>query len=251
LKTRGPGQRPSVTDGVTRDKRAGALRRPRRGQQVDALDLSADEALALEIIPVSRETVDRLHRFIETLLRWRQTLNLVAASTIPALWTRHVADSLQLLPLAPNARTWIDFGAGGGFPGLVLACALADVPGARVHLVESNARKAAFLREAVRTSAAAAQVHRCRGQAFVRQWTGPADMVTARAFASLPELIALAQPLLENGAEALFLKGQRVGEELTESAKYWNMAVTLLPSRSDPLGHIVRVHSVQRLTPAV
>lgn len=227
----------------------GGPRPRRRGQEYGALDLSADEAFALEITPVSRETVDRLHCFVETLLRWQPMLNLVGTSTVPKLWTRHIADSLQLLPLAPDARTWVDFGAGGGFPGLVLACALADVPGAMVHLVESNGRKAAFLGEAIGTTGAAARVHRSRVQDFVWQWTAPVDVVTARAFTGLRELVELAQPLLKKGAQALFLKGERVGEELTESSKYWNMAVTVLPSRSDPLGHIVRVHSAHRLTP--
>jgi 16S rRNA (guanine527-N7)-methyltransferase len=227
----------------------GGSQGPYRGRALEPSDLREDEALALRLTPVSRETLDRLHRFVEMLLRWQRTLNLIAASTVPKVWTRHIADSLQLLPLAPEARTWVDFGAGGGFPGLVLGCALADAPGAVVHLVESNAKKVAFLGEAIRATGAAAHVHRCRVEDFVRQWAEPVDIVTARALTSLSELIEMAHPLLQNGAEALFLKGERVGEELTESAKYWNMAFTLLPSRSDPQGHIVRIHSACGLTP--
>src|SRR5208282_5590380 len=101
-------------------------------------------------------------RFVAVLLAWQQWINLIAASTESKLWTRHVADSLQLLALAPQARIWVDLGSGGGFPGLVIACALADMPGARVHLVESNAKKAAFLREAARVAAAPATVHAAR-----------------------------------------------------------------------------------------
>ena len=94
-----------------------------------ARDLSADKARALALFPVSRETQDRLDRFVETLLRWQDRLNLIANSTIGEIWTRHIADSLQLLPLAPQARTWVDLGSGGGFPGMVVACALAEEAG--------------------------------------------------------------------------------------------------------------------------
>src|SRR5215470_4509007 len=102
----------------------------------------ADRARALELVPVSRETRERLDRFVALLLVWQRTVNLIAPSTVPHLWTRHVADSLQLLELAPDTRIWIDLGSGGGFPGLAIACALAETPGATVHLVESNGKKA-------------------------------------------------------------------------------------------------------------
>src|ERR1700692_951659 len=103
-------------------------------------DLAADRSRALALTPVSRETLDRLDRFVAVFLVWQQHTNLIATSTEPTLWTRHIADSLQLLALAPQARIWIDLGSGGGFPGLVIACALADTAGGRVHLVESNAK---------------------------------------------------------------------------------------------------------------
>ena len=130
-------------------------------------DLTADRNRALALTPVSRETLDRLDRFVAELLSWQERVNLVAPSTIPILWTRHIADSLQLLPLAPKARTWADLGTGGGFPGLVLACALADTPGITVHLVESNTKKAAFLREATRVTAVPAIIHAVRIVDFV------------------------------------------------------------------------------------
>src|SRR5260370_38074352 len=97
--------------------------------------LAADRARALELTPVSRETAERLDRFVALLLAWERTTNLIARSTVPRLWTRHIADSLQLLPLAPAARSWIDVGSGGGVPGLVIACALARTAGASVRLV--------------------------------------------------------------------------------------------------------------------
>jgi 16S rRNA (guanine527-N7)-methyltransferase len=120
---------------------------------------ASDKSAALALTPVSRETEQRLDRYIGLLLEWQAKTNLVATSTLPSLWTRHVSDSLQLLALAPAAKVWIDLGSGGGFPGLVLACALAETPGAMVHLVERNSKKAAFLREALRVTASPGTVH--------------------------------------------------------------------------------------------
>ena len=118
--------------------------------------IHADREAALALTPVSRETLARLDRFVATLLTWQQRINLIAPASVRAIWTRHVADSLQLVSLAPAAKIWLDLGSGGGFPGLVIACALGETPGARVHLVESNGKKAAFLREAVRVTGAPA-----------------------------------------------------------------------------------------------
>src|SRR5690348_10506396 len=123
------------------------------------LPSAKDKAEALALTPTRPETVARLDRYVDLLLEWQAKTNLVAPSTLPYLWTRHVADSLQLLDHAPTAKIWLDLGSGGGFPGLVLACALAETPGANVHLVERNAKKAAFLREVVRVTSAAATVH--------------------------------------------------------------------------------------------
>src|SRR5436309_8556861 len=113
---------------------------------------AADKAAALSLTPVSRETEARLDRYVDLLVQWQAKTNLVAPSTLPNLWTRHISDSLQLLSLAPAAKVWIDLGSGGGFPGVVLACALAEMPGAAVHLVERIAKKAAFLRDAIRVT---------------------------------------------------------------------------------------------------
>jgi len=207
----------------------------------------ADRARALALTPVSRETSQRLDRFVELLLTWQRTTNLVAPSTVPKLWTRHIADSLQLLDLAPQGRIWVDFGSGAGFPGLVIACALADIPGALVHLVESNARKAAFLREAQRVTGAPAVVHAQRIEAVVASLPAALDVVTARAVAPLKVLIGQCFPLLgKNRAIALFPKGQNAELELAEAAKAWNMKATLIPSRTDPAGRIVVICDVVR-----
>jgi len=211
-------------------------------------DLAADRARALALTPVSRETLDRLDRFVETLLAWQQRINLIAPSTEPKLWTRHIADSLQLLALAPQARIWIDLGSGGGFPGLVIACALADKPGARVHLVESSTKKAAFLREAARATGAPAQIHAVRIEDFVENLSMAVDVVTARALAPLVRLLAATYPLLKTGTLGLFPKGQDVDAELTEAAKCWSIQSSLAPSLTDPNAKIVRVTSIDELT---
>src|SRR5206468_5687263 len=120
--------------------------------------IEADRRRAIALTPVSRETLERLDRFVALLLTWQQITNLVARSTVLHLWTRHIADSLQLLEFVPGAQIWVDLGTGGGFPGLAVACALAQKPGAHVHPIESNNKKAAFLRAAQRAAAAPARV---------------------------------------------------------------------------------------------
>ena len=214
-------------------------------------ELAADRARALALTPVSRETMERLDRFVALLLQWQQTTNLIASSTVPHLWTRHVADSLQLLDftrpdLAVEARLWVDLGSGGGFPGLVLACALAGWPGVAVHLVESNAKKAAFLREAVRVTGAPAVVHAMRIEKFTESFAGRADVITARALAPLNLLLDQCFGLWTDGTQAMLHKGQDVDAELTEAARYWNMEPTLVPSRTDPKGRIVIIRVLQR-----
>lgn len=210
-------------------------------------ELAADRAQALALTHVSRETTTRLDRFVELLLTWQHTTNLIAPSTVPRLWTRHIADSLQLLDLAPDARIWVDLGSGAGFPGLAIACALAERPGAVVHLVESNAKKAAFLREAQRVTGAPALVNAMRIENFVERFGDQADVVTARALTSLKKLYDQSAPLLRPTTLGLFPKGQDVEVELTEAAKYWNISrLSLVPSRTDRAGRIVVVQGLER-----
>src|SRR6201985_1338816 len=158
--------------------------------------LVADKAEALKLTPVSRETEGRLDRYLDLLRQWQAKTNLVAPSTLPNLWTRHIADSLQLLPLARSAKRWADLGSGGGFPGVVLACALAEVPDATVHLIERNAKKAAFLREALRITNAAGVVHLSDIGDTVDSNLSRIDCVTARALAPLHQLIGWAAPMI-------------------------------------------------------
>jgi|SRR5690242_13143537 len=207
------------------------------------LDLAADRTRALALTPVSRETAARLDRFVALLLETQRHTNLVGSGALPELWTRHVADSLQLLALAPDARVWLDLGSGGGFPGLVIACALADQPGRAVHLVESNGKKAAFLRQVIRALSLPAEVHEQRIESLNDI---AADVITARAVAPLAKLLGYVTPLLKTGGKALLLKGQDVERELTDAAKYWTIEAELTPSRTHPAGRIVVVRALQR-----
>jgi 16S rRNA (guanine527-N7)-methyltransferase len=209
--------------------------------------LEADRARGLALVPdVSRETLARLDRFVALLLAWQQRTNLIARSTLDAIWTRHVADSLQLIALAPHARIWADLGSGGGFPGVPIACALAEIPGAAVHLVESNQKKAAFLREAARVTAAPVVVHAERIEKFVEHFDGRGEVVTARALAPLKTLLDECFRLIAQGAVGLFPKGQDVEVELTQASKYWNISHELVPSRTDAKGKIVVIRSLER-----
>ncbi len=194
---------------------------------------------------VSRESWVRVEQFVALLLQWQARINLISPGSIPHIWDRHVLDSLQLLPLLPSGtNSFADLGSGSGFPALPLAIA----SGHTVHLYESNLKKAAFLREALRVTG-------CKGVVHSERLTGEApatacprvDLVTARALASLTDLIGLAQPFLENGAQALFLKGQDVDRELTEAQKYWRIQYTKHASLTDSLGVILAVQEVTRV----
>ncbi len=209
-----------------------------------AADLAANRAEALALTPVSRETETRLDQLVTLLLDWQQRMNLIARSTEPIVWTRHIADSLQLLPLAPQAQIWADLGSGAGFPGLVIACALAETAGAEIHLVESNGKKASFLREAIKVTSVPATVHGERIDAFVKHAPARIDVVTARALAPLPDLLSEAYPLLKRGALGLFPKGQDMDVELTHAAKCWNIQAACATSRTDPRSRIIIVQKL-------
>lgn len=202
---------------------------------------------------VSRETLARLDLFASLLRTWQGVKNLVAPSTLAQAWERHILDSAQVLPLVGGSvRRIADFGSGAGFPGLVLAILL-DGRGQRVivDLVESNGRKAAFLREVTRQTAAPARVQPMRIDDYVRQaGTEAVDLVTARALAPLAELLSLGEDLLKTGASALFLKGQDAERELTDAAKSWRLHADLVRSVTDPSASIVHVTSAERIATA-
>ena len=196
---------------------------------------------------VSRETTEKL-RLLETeLRRWQAIKNLVGPGTLDDIWTRHIVDSLQLLGAAPNAKTWLDLGSGAGFPGLVLAIA-GQPQGLRVDLVESNSRKCAFLRHVARLTEAPATIHEARLETIIPQFVGRADIVSARALASLTKLVEWTEPLLKAGTTGLFPKGRDVDAELTEASRSWKLGTEILPSQTDSSARILRITSIERVS---
>ena len=167
---------------------------------------------------------------------------LVGSASVPDFWSRHAWDSAQLLRLAPDARTWADLGAGAGFPGLVLAILGKGRPGFHVELVESMAKRCRFLSEVVEALDLPASVRNARAENLELA----VDIVTARACAPLARLLGYARPYLKRGALGLFLKGQDVASELEEATRYWELEADIVPSLSDPRGHIVRVRRLGR-----
>jgi 16S rRNA (guanine527-N7)-methyltransferase len=183
-----------------------------------------------------------LERFQDLLADWNERMNLVGPATLPQFWSRHAWDSAQLLPLAPDALTWADLGAGAGLPGLVLAILLKGRPDARIHLVESMAKRCRFLSEVVGALALPAQVVNARAEEVKLK----VDVVTARAVAPLTRLLGYAQPYMARGARALFLKGQDAEAEIAEAKLAWRFDVDILPSHSDPRGRILSIERLSR-----
>lgn len=192
-----------------------------------------------ELVSVPRETGEKLERYATLLQEWNERFNLVAASTLPHVWTRHFLDSAQLMVRIPaSARVLADLGSGAGFPGLVLA--ILGVP--EVHLVESIGKKAVFLRAVVEELGLNVTVH----QARIEGLRGlKADVVTARALKALPQLLSLAHPLTRKRTICLFLKGQQADVELTEARKYWTFASEKHESLSDPSGTVLKISDLE------
>lgn len=197
---------------------------------------------------VSRETLDRLSTYAALLEKWQTAINLVAPKTLPDLWARHFLDSAQLLALAPpGVKRWLDLGSGGGFPGLVIAALGVET----VHLVESDQRKGAFLREAARAMGVPATLHVKRIEAVepaaLHQAMGGApEVISARALAPLEALLPLAHRLA--GPETVYLlpKGRQAGDELTAARRYWTIAaLEQLPSQTDAEANILRIRGLQ------
>ena len=183
-----------------------------------------------------------LERFRQMLAAGNEVMNLVGPATLPDFWSRHAWDSAQLLPIAPDALTWADLGAGAGFPGVVLAILGKGRPGFHVDLVESMAKRCRFLAEVVRELELPATIHNARAENL----TLSVDSVTARACAPLHRLLGYARPYLAKGATGWFLKGQDVASELEEATRYWQFEAEIVPSLSDPRGRIVRVRRLKR-----
>ncbi len=190
---------------------------------------------------ISRETREKLETYAALLKRWQKTINLVAPSTLDEIWHRHFADSAQLWRYRPeNARTWLDLGSGAGFPGLVLAIMASETGGTRHILVESDSRKAAFLREVARETRVAVDILCMRIEnAETHAKVGKADCVTARALAPLSRLVEIAAPYFASSTLGMFLKGREVATEVENAAQDWQFAFELIPSVTEEAGRVV------------
>lgn len=205
---------------------------------------AADFARAFD---VSRETLAAFETYERSLRRWQNTINLVAPGSLDAVWHRHFADSVQLLKLAPpSAVAWVDLGSGGGFPGLALAILLKERPDARMTLVESDTRKAAFLREVARAVSAPVDILCMRiEKAATQVRISKVDVVTARALAPLPRLLDLCRPFFSPGTVALLPKGKDAEHEVAEARRHWSFGSTLEPSLTDTEARIVIVRDLK------
>lgn len=193
---------------------------------------------------VSRESWTRIEGFVDLLLTWQRRINLISPASIPEIWERHVLDSLQLLSLLPpGTAAFADLGSGSGFPALPLAIA----SGAEAHLYESNGKKAAFLREALRLAGARGTVHLTRLEDVPNQVRPEVQVVTARALAPLDTLLGWAEPFLAGGAKGLFHKGQDIDTELTQAAKSWRIRFHAHRSLTDSRAVILEVEEAIRV----
>jgi 16S rRNA (guanine527-N7)-methyltransferase len=203
--------------------------------------ITGPEAFA-EAFKVPRETIHRLNRYAKLLAEWQERHNLVGPSTLPHLWDRHFADSAQLIALAPDARLWLDLGSGAGFPGLVVAILKAEDPDFHMHLVESTAKKCAFLAAVAHATEAPVEVHAMRIEDLARApHKLEPEIVSARALAPLPQLLDLAAPFFGPRTRGLFLKGRNAERELAAATKRWSFTSRLHPSLTAPDSAIVEI----------
>jgi len=201
-----------------------------------------------KIVPtVSRETVEKLIAFEELFRKWSTAINLASPSTLADLWNRHILDSAQVFPLAADSKRWLDLGSGGGFPGIVTACFLAERKDASIDLVESAGKKAAFLRTAAGHVSVPARVHASRIEAMWDQIEAP-EVVTARALASLNLLFELTEPWLTNGSKALFQKGRDYQREIDESRVGWSFDLVQHESAIDNHSVILEISNLRRIS---
>ncbi|HLC09264.1 MAG TPA: 16S rRNA (guanine(527)-N(7))-methyltransferase RsmG [Methyloceanibacter sp.] len=199
-----------------------------------------------EAFNVPHETIHRLTVYAELLAEWQTRHNLVSSKTIPELWQRHFADSAQLLALAPDAKSWLDLGSGAGFPGLVVAILAANQGTLRMHLVESTAKKCAFLAHVAQMTDTAVDIHCNRIEELgVRESIEP-DVVSARALAPLPRLLELAAPFFRPGTRGLFLKGRDAEREIEAAKAHWHFTCRLHPSLTAADSPIVEVTELSK-----
>jgi 16S rRNA (guanine527-N7)-methyltransferase len=186
-------------------------------------------------------TLRRLETYAKLLEKWQRVLNLIGKSSLDDLWVRHFADSLQVSDAVPEARRWLDLGSGAGFPGLVTAIKYADDPEARVHLVEADRRKCAFLQDVIRETAAPAIVHCGRLEKILPALDATIDAVSARALAPLEALLGYAEKFIGEGAVGVFSKGKLFEAELTDSLTAGKYLITTIASQTCPAAGLLLV----------
>ncbi len=197
----------------------------------------------IRLTGVSRETFERVSGYLDLLDRWRERINLIGPGEGRHLWRRHVLDSLQLVEqISSEDKSVADLGSGAGFPGLILACALAERSGASVTLVEKSPRKSEFLRAAGKelglpVSVLTIRLEDAPGALF--------DVVTARALAPLPKLLGFAASWLKPSGKALLMKGRDTATELAEAREAWTFDLSILDSQSSPEGRVLKVSSLR------
>ncbi|MCI9868034.1 16S rRNA (guanine(527)-N(7))-methyltransferase RsmG [Rhizobium skierniewicense] len=196
---------------------------------------------------VSRETQERLEHFVELFKKWNATTNLVAPSTLPELWSRHIADSAQIFHLSSQSRTWVDLGSGGGFPGIITAILLAEQQDGWVHLVESNNKKAGFLRVALKETGARGSVHPVRIET-APSLVGPCDAVSARALAELDALFDYIHPwVVLNGELRSYLnKGRDYEAEVQKARIRWDFDLIRHQSSIEASSVVLEISDLRR-----
>ncbi|HEY8163297.1 MAG TPA: 16S rRNA (guanine(527)-N(7))-methyltransferase RsmG [Methylocystis sp.] len=200
-------------------------------------------ASALELCPSLRRIEGELSIYEHLLRRWQARINLVAPSTLGDIWLRHFADSAQVVEAASEATRWADIGSGAGFPGMVSALLLKHCAGATVHLIESDQRKAAFLRAVSRETGAPVEIHAERIEKVLPSLASEIEAVSARALAPLDRLVEMVREPLEKGAKAVFLKGEEWRVELTTAERVSNFAFETIQSRTHKRARLIVVHS--------
>ena len=188
--------------------------------------------------------MDRLKHFVAMFVKWWKAINLVAPSTIPDVWQRHVADSLQIYALHPGPVRWLDLGSGGGFPGVITAILLMETSGGHVDLIESNRKKVAFLRQALAETGGRGDVRPMRAEDAARTIEG-IEALSARALAELDALLGLAAPWLTSGATAYFHKGRDYSREVDKARRSWCFDLLEHRSRVDADSVILQIDNLQ------
>ncbi|UWQ79302.1 16S rRNA (guanine(527)-N(7))-methyltransferase RsmG [Leisingera sp. S132] len=194
---------------------------------------------------VSRETMQRLDVFDKVIHKWNPKINLVSRSSMDQLWTRHIADSIQVFRCVGTPDHWVDIGSGGGFPGLVVAILAADeAPGMKVTLIESDQRKSAFLRTAARECGVPLSVISGRIERVEPQ---NANVLSARALASLEDLIEFADRHLASDGTAVFPKGENWKKEVDKTRQRWRFEMETARSLTEPEAVILKIRGVERV----